>query len=247
MMARARDQMIRNCLAVGGVLIGGWLAALPALGAEEVTVRAWPHEGFGRIVFEWSSPVAFEARIDNGAVVVRFEREFEAEYGRVRQHLGQYVSEIAEGEDGHSVEFGLFGVYRLKASALDNLVVVDLIEDGGGADTAEPAASDAAPAAGSADALRVRTGVHPGFTRVVFDWTVDVTYTVSREAGRVSVAFDRPATVDLAAINRRPPRWIESAGSHNEGDGLTVELEVPESARLRDFRSGSKVVVDIAR
>ena len=133
----------------------------------------------------------------------------------------------------------------MKASALDNLIVVDLVEGGGVPTTAAPITDDAEPATVATEALRVRTGVHPGFTRVVFDWTVDVTYAVSREARRVTVAFGRAATVDLAAINRRLPRWIESADSRVTGGGLTVEFGVPESARVRDFRSGSKVVVDI--
>ena len=243
-MASAGNALVRISLGFGAALFTAWLGALPALSAEAVKVRAWPHDGFGRIVFEWSSPVSFEARIDEGALVVRFEREFEADYGRVRQHLGAYVGEIAEGPDGLSVEFALLGPHGLKATALDNLVVIDLTA-GGAARAAAPASAEAEPGTVSTEVLRVRTGIHPGFTRVVFDWTVDVTYEVSREDGRVNVAFGRPATVDLAALNRRPPRWIESAGSRIEGGRLTVELGIPESARLRDFRSGSKVVVDI--
>ena len=243
MTARARRSVGRIGGALGAALLGVWIAAQPALGAERVTVRAWPHSGFGRIVFEFSSPVGFEARMDAGSVVMRFERQFEADYRRVRQHLGQYIGEIAEGADGLSVTFGLHGEYGLKASALGNLVVVDLID---GARSAEAAtAEDGETAAGPAQRLRVRTGIHPGFTRVVFDWTEDVSYTVSREGERVTVAFGRAATVDLAAINRRPPRWILSAVSRIEAGGLAVELAVPESARLRDFRSGRKVVVDI--
>ena len=176
--------------------------------------------------------------MDGAAVVVRFERAFEADYRRVRQHLAQYIGEINQSPDGLSVRFDLLGVYGLKTSALDNLVVVDLVE-GAAAPKSEDSQTD------SLARLRVRTGVHPGFTRVVFDWTVDVSYTVSREEGRVTVAFGRAATVDLAALNRRPPRWIGSAAARIEGGGLTVEIGVPESARLRDFRSGTKVVVDI--
>ena len=243
MTVHARGSVGRIGGALGAALLGVWIAAQPALGAEGVTVRAWPHSGFGRIVFEFSSPVGFEARMDAGSVVMRFEREFEADYRRVRQHLGQYIGEITEGADGLSVTFALHGEYGLKSSALDNLVVVDLID---GARAAEAATSeDGETAADSAERLRVRTGIHPGFTRVVFDWTEDVSYTVSREGERVTVAFGRAATVELAAINRRPPRWIESAESHIEAGGLAVELRVPESARLRDFRSGRKVVVDI--
>lgn len=243
MTARARRRTTAVWLGIGGALVGAWLGVSPALGAEGVTVRAWPHERFGRIVFEWPGPVGFEARIDDDSVVVRFDREFEADYRRVRRHLAQYVGKITAGEDGRSVSFGLVGIYGLKASALDNLVVVDLLDNGVPSATSAPAATEVD--AGAAVALRVRTGVHPGFIRVVFDWTVDVAYTVSREDGQVSVAFDRAATVDLAAIDRRPQRWIESVGSRTEEGALTVELGVPETARLRDFRSGSKVVVDI--
>ena len=91
-MAPARKGLARICMGIGGALLAVWFATLPALGAEGVTVRAWPHEGFGRIVFEWPSPVGFEAGIDEGSVTVRFDHEFEADYARVRQHLSTSVS-----------------------------------------------------------------------------------------------------------------------------------------------------------
>jgi hypothetical protein len=90
------------------------------------------------------------------------------------------------------------------------------------------------------DRVGVRVGDHPGFGRVVFDWPVSVTYRVEEAEGRVTVHFASPAAFDLAAV-RRLVRNLRGVTS----DGASAELAVAPGTRLRHFRLGNRVVLDL--
>ncbi len=94
----------------------------------------------------------------------------------------------------------------------------------------------ATPAA--AERVAVRVGEHAGRGRVVFDWPERTGYRVEESRGRVVLHFDRPA--DFAIPGRFPRNVLDiSAG---EG-GVTVLLR--PGARLRHFRLGERVVLDL--
>jgi hypothetical protein len=86
----------------------------------------------------------------------------------------------------------------------------------------------------------VRVGDHAGHGRIVFDWPAETTYRVEEQEGRVVLRFARPGAIDLATV-RRPPRNTRSLA---EEDGAVV-LTLAPGARLRHFRLGNRVVVDV--
>lgn len=100
-----------------------------------------------------------------------------------------------------------------------------------------------APAPGFAlSAVSVRVGDHPSHSRVVFDWPRPTGYSVQQEdAGRVLVRFPRPAAYDLDAA--RPARNVRSI----EADGQTATILSVPGVRVRHFRLGGRVVVDLAQ
>ena len=86
----------------------------------------------------------------------------------------------------------------------------------------------------------VRVGDHAGHGRLVFDWPVETGYRVEEQDGRVVLRFARDGAIDLAAI-RRPPRNMRSLA---EVDGAVV-VQIAPGARLRHFRLGNRIVVDV--
>jgi hypothetical protein len=92
------------------------------------------------------------------------------------------------------------------------------------------------------DAPRVplRAGSHADHGRLVFDWPARVAYRIEEQDGRVAVRFDAPATIDLAAA-RRPPRNVLGV---EQADGVVV-VRVAPGARLRHFRLGNRIVLDL--
>ena len=133
-------------------------------------------------------------------------------------------------------------------SRSNNSVVVDLLyaaESNG-----EPAAAAAAPAAGpgaQGQAVGVRVGVHDGYTRIVFDWTQNVDYTAEKTGREIAVRFNRPASFALGRLGRGERPLVASARAIGESDHVSVAMVVDEGTRLRHFRDGTKVVIDIIR
>ncbi|MGK7868704.1 hypothetical protein [Falsiroseomonas sp. E2-1-a20] len=90
------------------------------------------------------------------------------------------------------------------------------------------------------DRVGVRVGDHPGFGRVVFDWPATVDYRVEESEGRIVLHFASPAAFDLAAA-RRPVRNLRGLTS----DGARAEITTAPGTRLRHFRLGNRVVLDL--
>ncbi|MBR0680767.1 hypothetical protein GXW74_09730, partial [Roseomonas eburnea] len=99
----------------------------------------------------------------------------------------------------------------------------------------------AAPVRGQdAPQVPLRGGSHPDHGRLVFDWPSRVAYTAEQEGGRILLRFDAPGRIDLAGVVR-PPRNVLGLAQE---DGAVVIRVAPE-VRLRHFRLGNRVVVDL--
>ena len=225
-------------------------ASMATAAAEPVSVRGGDHKGYGRLVFNWPIPVVYSAAIVEGNLTVTFGRPIEASYGGAVRNLRRYLRGATPGSDGASVTFSLTGDFGLRHFYMGSAVVVDLMdkapEPAAGAETAAaaPATAAAQPAA-DAPLIRVRTGAHEGYTRVVFDWPRRVGYRIDRSGGSATVIFDRRARVDLRRLKARPPKFISDLGSATTEGGLEVSLSIAESSRIKHFLSGPKVVLDV--
>ncbi|MGG5812149.1 hypothetical protein [Falsiroseomonas sp. CW058] len=101
----------------------------------------------------------------------------------------------------------------------------------------------AAPAmAQPAEAPRIgiRTGVHPGFTRIVFDWPQPVRYSVVQQGEAVEIRFDSPAALDGAPLSR-PLRNLRTM--ERLADGVLLALR--PGVQVRHLTVGTRVAVDL--
>ncbi len=118
----------------------GTIPAVPVLngsGPEVVPIvtRAWAHDDFGRMVFDWPWAVAYGARIEGKTLTVMFDRRLHTTFQQIPRRLGAYITDVALGPDGQSVVASLTNEYRLRTFLLNNeeggvKVVVDLLADG---------------------------------------------------------------------------------------------------------------------
>ena len=104
--------------------------------AEPVVTRAWAHDDFGRIVFDWPRAVEYEARIEEKTLTVMFNHPLKTTFRQVERYLGAYISDVNLSPDGRGVTAALTGDYRLRTFTLSDesgvtKVVVDLRADGG--------------------------------------------------------------------------------------------------------------------
>ena len=110
---------------------------LNGIGPEVVPIvtRAWAHDDFGRMVFDWPWAVAYGARIEGKTLTVMFDRRLHTTFQQIPRRLGAYITDVDIGPDGQSVVASLTNEYRLRTFLLNNeeggvKVVVDLLADG---------------------------------------------------------------------------------------------------------------------
>lgn len=230
--------MLRICV----FLLGLFSALAPALAQDNVRVRGGGHEKFGRMVFDWPAPVGYEAKIEGRNLIVRFDRPMATSFSGALSTLDDYISGANLSADNQTASIQLKGDFTLRTFENGNSVVVDVVRKPGGSTPAK--ASTARP---NAPALRVRKGQHPNYDRLVFDWTRPVEYNVSRDGKRLSIGFNRAARINIAELRARLDRGFSNPAAQTESSKLTFAVDVNEGARIRHFRSGTKVVLDVFR
>ena len=233
------------------LLCGGADAATDAT----IPVRGGEHNGFGRLVFDWPEETGYQARLDGDELVVSFPAAARFDLSALSGDLEDYLGAVRVAEDGLSVRFSLKARFGLKHFRMGPKIVIDLMaqrpqEAAGRAGPAAGGVPDApaAPApleAGSAAAVAVRVGEHPGFSRLVFDWPEPVGFRVEEVPGRATIHFERPATFDLSRFRADPPPTVSAMVPRALSEGVAVDLAVPTGARLRHYRDGGHVVVDV--
>ena len=69
------------------------------------------------------------------------------------------------------------------------------------------------PLSAYAQSVNVRTGQHAEYSRLVFDWTSRVEYTVKRDQkDKLIITFNKPAELNTAAAVSNPVPNITNAG-----------------------------------
>ena len=260
---------IRRSLSAVVVMAGVLLPFLAQ--AVPVSVRAWPHEGYGRVVFDWPQIVDFQLAQQGNQITVSFSEPIEPDLSSLYAVMGDYVSSVALGSDGRSVILNTTRDVTLNAFQNDNNVVVDL-RDTSGTARAQPVVVPGQPPVATAEAptvtqqtqpaapaasvqataptadlpfVNVRAGRHPTYNRLVFDWETPVNYTLSREGGVLTVRFDQPARTNVGQLNLSRTPFFAGPQESIENGGLRVTVGVPESGTLRDLKVGERVVIDV--
>lgn len=93
--------------------------------------------------------------------------------------------------------------------------------------------------------LSIRTGHHKEYGRLVFGWQRKVGFNVERQGQTVTIQFNAPAKVDIAALRRQLPSQINAALTRPNKGGLEIGLVVPQEAQLRYFHNSNDVVFDV--
>jgi len=227
--------------------------------AEAVRVRVSQGSDFGRIVFHWERPVSHEVIHQGRALTVRFGRPISASYQRVLGVLADYIDRIQPGSDGRSVTFHLTGAYETFGFDSGNAIIVEVarIENPQPIETTESAstvvssrttkiAAQSVPAS-DIPKIRVRTGVHDTYTRMVFDWPNQVTYAVQQSGGVVTVRFGAAAQLLIQRLQKDPPPLVGGLRARPGDKETVLTMAVPKTSRVKHFLSGSKIVLDVQR
>jgi hypothetical protein len=244
-----------------------WLAALFCVAvvsasavAQTVPARGGLHEDFGRLVIDFPGAVSTDISGDGDRLELRFDRAARIDVAEAAAALKDYIGKVTLSPDNRRLTLDFHGPVTWQAFndgaklALDFAFADDAGQrqfdygpDAAGrtvktAGAALPAATPAKPAPA---AVKLRTGEHPGFSRLAFDWPKDVGYTIRRNGDQAELQFAGPGAINLEkAMGDLPPR-VDSMSASTASSDLTVKLALKPGAVLRDFRTGNTVVLDI--
>lgn len=233
------------------------IAMLSALGvaqgalaqqAQPVPIQVSTQANGAEMVFIWPDRVDYEARINGRTLEIRFGRALMPRFSEILSKLSNIVETAGVTDGGRVVKFELAADYELAHRREGNGVVIGLtVPDRVPTGTATAAAVPLAPddfAALPAPLLAVRFGAHDAFGRAVFDWGKEVAYRVERDGNRVVVRFDSAARIAPVASDDLPPTITAMTPVASDG-GLAIALDIVPDARLRDYRLGLKIVLDV--
>lgn len=238
---RAMRGICRSRLAAHGVALALLLLPAAASAAEDtIRIRAGAHDGFARMAFDGESPDGFRATLDGLDLVIDLTKGVDPNFRPIHRQLYRYVRHVAAAPGGRRLTMRLTRPVRLAQRRIDGVVALDLIDldpaAGGDAATEKPAEQET---------VRLRAGEHDGFSRLVFDWRRNVTYRVSEQDGQVSIAFARRVRIDAKPARRDNPPQVKGISVQRDAAGTRVDLAVPSGVRVRHFRDGTKIVLDI--
>lgn len=93
--------------------------------------------------------------------------------------------------------------------------------------------------------LIVRSGDHPTYSRIVFDWERNVGYSAEIVDGNMEVNFNTNAVPDFTAVLLDGPTFLRNPTHRSDNGNLTVVFEASSNGQIRHFKSGTKIVVDL--
>ncbi|HVT50155.1 MAG TPA: hypothetical protein VHE77_01215 [Dongiaceae bacterium] len=244
----------------------GVIAALAVVApayAQSVGARGAEHEDFGRLVLDFTQPVASQIVADGAHMELRLGRAASIDLAGALGNLKTYLKSAKLSADRRRIDLDFTGPVTWNAFNDGTKLAVDfaLADESGqqqldkGPDPASakltPAGAPALTAQSKAATppplpkVTLRAGEHQGYSRLAFDWPKDVPYQIRQSGDRLDLVFGVPASVDLDGAVGDLPSRLNAIGTDPRPDGVTVHMQTKPDVVVRDFRSGHTVVLDI--
>lgn len=100
------------------------------------------------------------------------------------------------------------------------------------------------PQVSYAQNVKMRTGVHADYSRLVVEWPTKTNVSVSKQGANLNVLFDQAASPQTGQVNIDQTRNITDLTIVKK-DPLTLSVSIPEQSRHRHFYAGNRFVLDI--
>lgn len=204
------------------------------------SVGASVQNGFARITFDWSDEVVGSAQVNDGVVVISFNKSFDADTAELTKSLEPYVALVRRDPDGKTLRFALKGPVRVKTTNYSTRYAFDFVPPFFKGDPPAPPAPDGVK---KLSQLVVRVSERERETRLQFDFPGRVDYSAKLSGGKLTVAFTKNAKVNLSRFTQNPPAWIKGARSTVSDGKLTVEFDVDREADFRDVSENGDIAL----
>ncbi|SDR37128.1 hypothetical protein [Pseudovibrio sp. Tun.PSC04-5.I4] len=248
--------------ALSGSVLNGWAEPASAI------VSAEDAGTYARMVITFPDRnllPPYEASISTSVLRISFPDGVDAQVDGVPEALANYISVARSDPDGAALRFALRQPLNINSMEAGEKLFIDLLPSTyEGRPPALPQGVIDKLARRAAKALErvkeleeanaledqevkvaLRIGEHPTFTRLIFDWNVNVGSTFERSGNNIRVGFDHSAALDLSELKAHlPPSVLDAASKSREND-LIFNMIVDPKADVRSFQEGKQLIVDI--
>jgi tetratricopeptide (TPR) repeat protein len=237
----------------------------PALAASATLRGQAMPAGFGRLSLVFDEPTPIRIRVSNGVLVVAFGDNVRVDVAKIASELPEYVSIARIDPDGRGMRFALAKPYRANLIEAGDKAFIDLLPEKWAGVLPGPPPEVIAELAErlrlaemrAREAMRrppepprplmLRSASLPTLERLIFQTPPETALTSDLAEGTLKLGFDRPMTVDAAALRAALPTGV-SLTSHDAGKVATnLVLTVPKDWLARSFRDDDGLTVDLLR
>jgi tetratricopeptide (TPR) repeat protein len=109
----------------------------------------------------------------------------------------------------------------------------------------QPAPSQPRAQLATAPPVNIRTGTHPDYFRVVFEWANRPTFKINKAGDRAEIVFDAAAPIDQAKLRSLLPEANKNASVTVENGKSIVSFPLVAGSDVRNFTNGNAIVIDI--
>ncbi len=207
----------------------------------------------------------YEASISTSVLRISFPDGITTDVQEVADVLRDYITLARRDPDGAALRFALRQPLDISSMEAGERLYIDLLPAGyEGRPPALPQNVVDELARRAAEALervrlleeanaledeeitvQLRTGVHPTFTRLIFDWNVKVDSSFERNGNNIRLKFEEPADLDLSQFKAHLPRSIRDAAAKTREDDLIFNMIVDRDVDVRSFQEGKQLIVDV--
>ena len=229
-------------------------------------VKAELGEGYGRIIFSFDEFPDYKLEILDGVLVLKFNEKIDVEVDELADILSEYIVVARADPDKTAVRIALAQEVRVnKLEAADKLFIDLLPRNWKGLlpglpqEVIEELALRAEEATMSArekilrrelkkkkNELVVRYGELPTFTRLFFDWHLNVETKMERNGKIVTLRFDHYAKPVIRDLKTTPPKYLKKIDYSVTRSELVVNLTLEADTDVRGFKEGMGFVIDLS-
>jgi tetratricopeptide (TPR) repeat protein len=213
--------------------------------AEAVRIAASVEGERARLTLKWQAPVELRSEVRDGRLILHFDRPVDGNLAAAGT-LSKFVGTPTLDNGGRTLSFPLEQGTGGLAYADDRSVFVDFMRQKA-ATSDEATARGQPPDAGAIpiERVRVQTGQHRQFSRILFSWDRPVGYRIERIPEGMAIEFDRPAEIDAQNFERRYLKYVRGGASRRSDTATRVELRISADSDVRDAREGRNIVIDV--
>jgi hypothetical protein len=227
-----------------------WVSWARPLVAEEARLRIVAHRDFARLVLDSPAARAVALEVVGAVAQLRLDRPVVTSMLGVPAAARPWLLAVEERDGGTRLALALApGALARLVEPGPGRVVVDLVHQPGGADPARPEPVGTLPPARAPaevptpdPALRIRTGRHEGFQRLVVEGPAVSGLELRLEPGRVEIAGPPRSLPAIAAALQRLGSVVGPVTV--EGDRLRAEL-APGARVVRQRGRRDQLLLDL--